>query len=119
MKEIDAITLISYLSRKSKSNVVSIDIKEMRKLGHIVEETHPSIIADIDKYSVDSFRIKSKGAVIIYRQKMQFDKSNDVIRELFKKYRSSFELLEILDYAWMKGFGGFRDELNRYKGSRF
>ena len=120
MKEIDAITLISYLSQKSKSNVVSIDIKEMRKLGHIVEEIHPSIIADIDKYSVDSFRIKSKGAVFIYGQKMQFDKSNDVIRELFKKYRPSFELLEILDYAWMKGFGGgFRDELNRYKGSRF
>ena len=37
---------------------------------------------------------------------MQFDKSNDVIRELFKKYRPSVELLEILDCAWMKGFGG-------------
>ena len=35
MKEIDAITLISYLSQKSKSNVVSVDIKEMWKLGHI------------------------------------------------------------------------------------
>ena len=105
MKGIDAITIISYLSQKSKSNVVSIDIKEMRKFGHIVEETHPSIIVDMDKYSVDSFRIKSKGAVFIYGQKMQFDKSNDVIRELFKKYHPSFELLEILDYAWMKGFG--------------
>ena len=35
MKEIDAITLISYLSQKSKSNAVSIGIKEIRKLGHI------------------------------------------------------------------------------------
>ena len=104
MKEIDAITLISYLSQKSKSNMASIDIQELRKLGHIVEEIPPSIIVDMDKYSVDSFRIKSKGAVIIYGQKMQFDKSNDVIRELFKKYYPSFELLEILDYAWMKGF---------------
>lgn len=105
MKGIDAITIISYLSQKSKSNAVSVDIKEMRKLGHIVEEIHPSIIVDMDKYSVDSFCIKSKGAVIIYGQKMQFDKTNDVIRELFKKYHPSFELLEILDYAWMKGFG--------------
>lgn len=104
MEGIDAITIISYLSQKSKSNMVSIGIKEMRKLGHIVEEIHPSIIVDMDKYSVDSFRIKSKGAAIIYGQKMQFDKTNDVIRELFKKYHPSFELLEILDYAWMKGF---------------
>lgn len=104
MKGIDAITIISYLSQKSKSNAVSVDIKEMRKLGHIVEEIHPSIIVDMDKYSVDSFRIKSKGAVIIHGQKMQFDKTNDVIRELFKKYYPSLELLEILDYAWMKGF---------------
>ena len=104
MKEIDAITLISYLSQKSKSNMASIDIKEMRKLGHIVEEIHPSIIVDMDKYSIDSFRIKSKGAAIIYGQKMQFDKSKDVIRELFKKYHPSLDMLEILDYAWMKGF---------------
>ena len=103
MKEIDTIALISYLSQKSKSNLVSIDIKEMRKLGHTVEADHPSIIVDIDKYSLDSFRIKSKGSAIIYDHKLQFDKSNDVIRELFEKYRPSFETLEVLDCAWAKG----------------
>lgn len=47
MKEIDAITLISYLSQKSKSNMASIDIKEMRKLGHIVEDSFARIIKAI------------------------------------------------------------------------
>ena len=103
MKEIDTVTLISYLSQKSKSNLVSIDIKELRKLGHTVEAGHPSVIVDMDKYSLDSFRIKSLGGVTIHDHKLQFDKSNDVIRELFEKYRPSFETLEVLDCAWAKG----------------
>ena len=103
MKEIDTVALISYLAQKSKSNLVSIDIKEMRKLGHTVEEIHPSIIVDMDKYSIDSFRIKSLGGVAIHDHKLQFDKSNGVIRELFKKYHPSFETLEVLDCAWTKG----------------
>ena len=103
MKEIDTVTLIAYLSQKSKSNSVSIDIKEMRKFGHVVEEIHPSIIVVLDKYSLDSFRIKSLGGVAIHDHKLQFDKSNSVIRELFEKYRPSFETLEVLDCAWAKG----------------
>lgn len=103
MKEIDIITLISYLSQKSKSNLVSIDIKGMRKFGHTVEEIHPSMIVVLDKYSIDSFRIKSLGGVTIHDHELQFNKSNGVIRELFKKYRPSFETLEVLDCAWAKG----------------
>lgn len=103
MKEIDTVTLISYVSQKSKSNLVSIDIKEMRKFGHAVEEIHPSVIVDMDKYSLDSFRIKSLGGVTIHDHKLQFDKSNSAIRELFEKYHPSFETLEVLDCAWAKG----------------
>lgn len=44
MKEIDSSVLISYLAQKSKSENVTISIQEIRKLGHDIEERHPSII---------------------------------------------------------------------------
>ena len=75
----------------------------MREFGHAVEEIHPSVIVDMDKYSLDSFRIKSLGGVAIHDHKLQFDKTNSVIRKLFEKYRPSFETLEVLDCAWTKG----------------
>ena len=68
MKEIDSSVLISYLSQKSKSEMVSISIKEIRKIGHVIEEHYPSIIVDLDKYSIESSRIKSKGCVNVNGQ---------------------------------------------------
>lgn len=66
MKEIDSSVLISYLVQKSKSEIFSISIKEIRKIGHVIEEYYLSIIVDLDKYSIESFQIKSEGCVMVY-----------------------------------------------------
>lgn len=52
MKAIDSSVLISYLAQKSKSKIVSISIKEIGKFGHVIEEHYPSIIVDLNKYSI-------------------------------------------------------------------
>lgn len=97
MKEIDSSVLISYLAQKSKSEIVTISIKEIRKLGHEIEERHPSIIVDMDKYSIDYFRIKSKGCVEVHNNEIHFDKTEKIVQELLKNNQPSKTLVDLLD----------------------
>ena len=97
MKEIDVSVLISYLAQKRKSENVIISIKEIRKLGHDIEERHPSIIVDMDKYSIESFRIKSKGCAKINNQEICFNKTDKDIQILLDNNQPSKTLITILD----------------------
>ena len=96
MKEIDLSVLISYLAQKSKSEKVSISIKEIRKLGHVIEEHYPSIIVDLDKYSIESFRIKSKGCVRVHGQEMHFDRTAKNVKVLLRNNQPSESLAVLL-----------------------
>ena len=102
MKEIDSSVLISYLAKKSKSDNVTISIKEIRKLGHDIEERYPSIIVDMDKYSIESFRIKSGGCVTVQGQEIQFVKTDKVVQVLLKNNQPSGRLAALLEEI----FGG-------------
>ena len=97
MKEIDSSVLISYLAKKSKSDNVTISIKEIRKLGHDIEERHPSIIVDMDKYSIESFRIKSRGCVMVNRQEIRFVRTNKVVEMLLKNNQPTQGLDDLLE----------------------
>ena len=96
MKEIDSSVLISYLAQKSKSEIVTISIKEIRKLGHEIEERHPSIIVDMDKYSIESFRIKSKGCVMVHNQEIHFDRTDKDVQVLLRDNQPSESLVVLL-----------------------
>ena len=102
MKEIDSSVLISYLAQKNESKEVSISIKEIRKIGHVIEERHPSIIVDMDKYSIESFRIKSGGRVAVHGQEIRFVKTDKVIQVLLKNNQPSGKLTDLLEEI----FGG-------------
>ena len=102
MKEIDSSVLISYLAQKSKSDNVIISVKEIRKIGHIIEERHPSIIVDMDKYSIESFRIKSGGRVAVHGQKIHFVKTDKVVQVLLRNNQPSGRLAALLEEI----FGG-------------
>lgn len=78
MKEIDSSVLISYLAQKNESENVTISIKEIRKIGHVIEERYPSMIVDMDKYSIESFRVKSKGRVKVLAN----DKFKETVKQL-------------------------------------
>lgn len=97
MKEIDSSVLISYLAKKSKSDNVTISIKEIRKLGHDIEERYPSIIVDMDKYSIESFRIKSRGCVMVNRQEIRFVRTNKVVEMLLKNNQPTQGLDDLLE----------------------
>ena len=96
MKEIDSSVLISYLAQKSKSEIVSISIKEIRKIGHVIEEHYPSIIVDLDKYSIESFRIKSKGCVMVHNQEIYLDRSDKDVQVLLRDNQPSESLVVLL-----------------------
>ena len=96
MKEIDSSVLISYLAKKSKSDNVTISIKEIRKLGHDIEERYPSVIVDMDKYSIESFRIKSKGCVMVHNQEIHFDRTDKYVQVLLRNNQPSDTLAVIL-----------------------
>lgn len=96
MKEIDSSVLISYLAKKSKSDNVTISIKEIRKLGHDIEERYPSVIVDMDKYSIESFRIKSKGCVMVHNQEIHFDRTDKDVQVLLRNNQPSDTLAVIL-----------------------
>lgn len=102
MKEIDSSVLISYLAQKSKSEIVSISIKEIRKIGHVIEEHYPSIIVDLDKYSIESFRIKSKGCVRVHGQEIHFDRKDKDVQVLLRNNQPSERLIVLLEEL----FGG-------------
>lgn len=102
MKEIDSSVLISYLAQKSKSDNVIISVKEIRKIGHIIEERHPSIIVDMDKYSIESFRIKSRGRVAVHGQEIHFFKTEKAVQVLLKNNQPSGRLADLLEEI----FGG-------------
>lgn len=102
MKEIDSSVLISYLAQKSKSENVIISVKEIRTIGHIIEERHPSIIVDMDKYSIESFRIKSGGRVAVHGQKIHFVKTDKVVQVLLRNNQPSGRLAALLEEI----FGG-------------
>lgn len=102
MKEIDSSVLISYLAQKSKSENVIISVKEIRKIGHIIEERHPSIIVDMDKYSIESFRIKSGGRVAVHGQEIHFVKTDNVVQVLLRNNQPSGRLAALLEEI----FGG-------------
>lgn len=95
MEEVDLITLVSYLIQKAKSEVIPID--ELRRIGHIIEERHPSIIVDLDKYSIESFRIKSRGGVNIINKKIHIDKTHPMVQRLIKDYQPSERLTCLLN----------------------
>lgn len=97
MKEIDSSVLISYLAQKSKSEEVTISIRRIRNIGHVIEERHPSIIVDMDKYSIESFRIKSKGHVVVNGQEIRFVRTDEVIRVLLQKNQPSTRLAALLE----------------------
>ena len=96
MKEIDSSVLISYLAQKSKSENVTISIQEIRKLGHDIEEHYPSVIVDMDKYSIESFRIKSKGCVMVNNQGIHFDRTDKDVQVLLRNNQPSDTLAVIL-----------------------
>ena len=97
MKEIDSSVLISYLAQKSKSEEVSISISKIRNIGHVIEEPHPSIIVDMDKYSIESFRIKSKGRVIVNGSEIRFVRTDEVVRVLLQRNQPSTRLSALLE----------------------
>lgn len=97
MKEIDSSVLISYLAQKSKSENVTISIQKIRKLGHDIEERHPSIIVDMDKYSIESFRIKSRGCVKVNGQEIRFVRSEQAVKVLLSNNQPSKRLVDLLD----------------------
>lgn len=97
MNEIDLSVLISYLAIKSKSDNVTISIQEIRNLGHDIEERHPSIIVDMDKYSIESFRIKSRGSVIVNGEEIRFVRSDKTVQVLLSNNRPSHRLVELLE----------------------
>ena len=97
MKEIDSSVLISYLAQKSKSEKVTISFSRIRRIGHVIEERHPSIIVDMDKYSIESFRIKSRGHVEIHGQEIRFVRTDEVIRVLLQKNQPSTRLAALLE----------------------
>ena len=97
MKEIDSSVLISYLAQKSKSDNVIITIKEIRELGHEIEERHPSIIVDMDKYFIESFRIKSKGCVMVHNQEIHFDRTDKDVQVLLMNNQPDNILTNLLD----------------------
>ena len=89
--------LISYLAQKSKSEEVSISISKIRNIGHVIEEPHPSIIVDMDKYSIESFRIKSKGRVIVNGSEIRFVRTDEVVRVLLQRNQPSTRLSALLE----------------------
>ena len=97
MKEIDSSVLISYLTQKSKSDNVIISIKQIRELGHEIEERHPSIIIDMDKYSIESFRLKSKGYVMVHNQEIHFDRTDKDVQVLLMNNHPDNILTDLLD----------------------
>ena len=97
MKEIDSSVLISYLAQKSKSEEVTISIRRIRNIGHVIEERHPSIIVDMDKYSIESFRIKSKGDVVVNGQEIRFVRTDKDIRVLLQRNQPSTRLAALLE----------------------
>lgn len=97
MKEIDSSVLIAYLAQKSKTESVTISIKEIRRIGHIIEERHPCITVDMDKYSIESFRIKSKGCVRVHSQEIHFDRTVGAVQVLIKNNQPSDSLIVLLD----------------------
>lgn len=96
MKEIDSSVLISYLAQKSKLENVTISIKEIRTIGHVIEEHYPSVIVDMDKYSIESFRIKSKGCVMVHNQEIHFDRTDKDVQVLLRNNQPSNTLAVIL-----------------------
>ena len=96
MKEIDSSVLISYLAQKSKSENVTISIREIRTIGHDIEEHYPSVIVDMDKYSIESFRIKSKGCVMVHNQEIHFDRTDKDVQVLLRNNQPSNTLAVIL-----------------------
>ena len=97
MKEIDSSVLISYLAQKSESENVTISIKEIRKIGHVIEERYPSMIVDMDKYSIESFRVKSKGRVKVLGQEIRFDRTEVVVKVLLTNNQPSGRLADLLE----------------------
>lgn len=97
MKEIDSSVLISYLAQKSNSDNVNISIRKIRKIGHVIEERHPSIIVDMDKYSIESFRIKSRGRVVVNGQEIHFVRTDEIVQVLLQRNKPSARLAALLE----------------------
>lgn len=102
MEEIDISVLISYLAQKSKSENITISINEIRELGHCIEELHPSMIIDMDKYSIESFRIKAKGSVKVNDQKLFFNKTDKYVQILLSNNQPSETLNALLEEIIIK-----------------
>ena len=96
MKEYDSSVLISYLASESESDDVQINIQTMRTIGHMIEDEHPSIMFDMDKYSIESFRIKSRGSVVVTRHELKFSRVSEPVKIILQRSKPSDRMSEII-----------------------
>lgn len=95
--KISSAELISYLAERSASDKVSIEIKNIRHLGHQLETESPSVVFDGDKYSIESFRCLCSHEIKVSSTTITFDRSHVKIRQIVTRYQPSYDIIKVLD----------------------
>lgn len=77
--EINASAIIALLIKKSEKERVTIEINNVVSIGCEVEQKHPSVFVDTDRYSFQSFASISKNAIKVSGGKIIIDKTDDFL----------------------------------------
>lgn len=83
--EISATEIIALLIEKSKQERVTIKIKNVISIGCKVEDKHPSVFVDTDRYSFHSFASICKDSITMTKKEIVIDKTNTVLHNKLER----------------------------------
>ena len=103
--EIDSSELITCVishnnAKKSRKRIVKID--KLYKIANVIERTHPSIIVDINKSSIEAFRCRCSDAIKVSDKTISVLIDNPKMKEVIKRYQPTEKNKDIIIRAYKK-----------------
>lgn len=92
--------IINNISVGDKKRTVRIE--KLYKVANVIEYTHPSIVVDINKLSIEAFRCRCSEAIQVSDKTISVHINNPKMKEVIKKYRPSEKNKEIIIRAYKK-----------------
>lgn len=101
--EIDSSEFISCIVKhefKGNEAEYAMSIKKLYNVANTIEREHPSIVVDINKFSIEAFRCRCSDAIKVSKESITIKVSNPIVQEIINRYQPSENNRQIIITAF-------------------
>ena len=97
ISEIDASAIIAHLVTKSKENVVVIKRERVIEIGGMIEQRHPSVVIDTDRYAFHAFQRFCNDDILNPGSNIVVNKNDSFIQKRLQRILPSLKVRNYID----------------------